>query len=140
MARVHLPTELRRLVIARARACCEYCLLHRDDTEFSHQVDHLVAVKHNGLTIPENLSYACQLCNRYKGSDVATYDSLTNELTPLFNPRAQSWGNHFRLSGVRIEGLTAIGRATAQLLRLNDEARLLDRQALSLVGRYPPRP
>ena len=46
------------------------------------------------------------------------------EIVPLFNPRAQSWSEHFRWSAnaTRVEGLTAIGRATIIALRMNREA------------------
>lgn len=67
MPRTAIPAELRRLVEARAHGCCEYCLLHEDDAESSHQVDHLSAIKHGGAAVSENLALACQLCNRYKG-------------------------------------------------------------------------
>jgi chorismate-pyruvate lyase len=62
MIRAHIPAALRRLVIERARGCCEYCLLNQDDTEAA--------------------------------------------------------------------------RATVELLRLNEKARLLDRQVLLNAGRY----
>jgi hypothetical protein len=54
----------------------------------------------------------------------------------LFNPRAQLWNEHFSLEGVRIVGQTPTGRATVVLLRLNDPARLIQRQALIEAGRY----
>ncbi|MBX3436654.1 MAG: hypothetical protein KF861_04125 [Planctomycetaceae bacterium] len=41
------------------------------------------------------------------------------DLVPLFNPRVDRWSDHFAVEEGRIVGLTAIGRATEQLLRLN---------------------
>lgn len=58
-------------------------------------------------------------------------------LVSLFNPRQQEWPQHFRLHGLVIEPLTAEGRATARLLRLNIDKRVMERRALMLVGRYP---
>jgi len=136
MARVFIPTELRRLVANRAQGRGEYCLVHQDDTETSHHVDHLVAIKHGGATASHNLALACQLCNHYKGSDLTAIDPESGETTPLFNPRTQVWTEHFRLVGAYIDGLSATGRATIQLLRMNDEARLIDRRALLEAGRY----
>ncbi len=52
--------------------------------------------------------------------------------------RTQKWSEHFELVGVRVIGLTPHGRATVELLRINDDARLIDRQALIDSGRYPP--
>jgi hypothetical protein len=124
-------------VEARAYRCCEYCLVHQDDTEAPHHIDHFIAIKHGGLTISENLALACQLCNRYKGSDLVGIDPETGKTVPLFNPRTLAWSEHFELAGARIVGLTEVGRATIQLLRLNDESRLIDRRALIDAGRYP---
>lgn len=138
MPRTHVPAELRRLVIARARECCEYCLLHQDDTPFTHQIDHLIAVKHGGQTILINLALACLKCNRNKGSDLSAIDPLDGSIITLFNPRTQLWAEHFALDGARVIGLTPTGRATVQLLRINDRVRLAQRRNLADVGRYPP--
>jgi hypothetical protein len=137
MPTTYIPAELRRLVIERANNCCEYCLIHQDDCSATLQVDHILALKHGGQTISENLALACQLCNRYKGSDFATIDRATGEVVFLFNPRTQIWSEHFQLSGAGIVGLTQIGRATVILLQMNDEARIEDRQDLIDAGRYP---
>ena len=138
MARPHIPNELRRLVIERAGARCEYCLLHQDDRPETHQVDHVIALKHRGQTVADNLALACALCNNAKGSDIASIEPLTGEVTPLFNPRAQNWKDHFQLIGARIVGLTPTGRVTVEMMQLNDEQRLLDRQILMSAGLYPP--
>lgn len=138
MSRVHIPAELRLLVLERAQGGCEYCLVHQEDTPFSHQVDHLIPLKHGGQTVSINLALACLDCNQYKGSDLAAIDPVEGNIVPLFNPRMQTWNEHFALDGARIVGLTPTGRATISLLRLNDPARLLQRQALIEVNRYPP--
>lgn len=64
--------DLRVLVRLRAERLCEYCLLHEDDSLFTHQVDHIISLKHSGRTELENLALACIVCNRQKGSDVGT--------------------------------------------------------------------
>ncbi len=38
---------------------------------------------------------------------------------PLFNPRTQSWADHFRWEGERVVPLTPTGRATAAALAMN---------------------
>jgi hypothetical protein len=50
-------------------------------------------------------------------------DPETNKQVPLFNPRTQNWFEHFRWSvdGLRIIGLTSIGRATVAALHLSDD-------------------
>jgi HNH endonuclease len=137
MPRPHIPAKLRRLVINRAGGQCEYCLIHQDDRPETHPIDHVIALKHGGRTVKENLALACVICNGNKGSDLATIDPLNGEIVPLFNPRTQIWGDHFELSGAQINGRTAIGRATAALLRLNDNERISYRESLIDAGRYP---
>ncbi|MBI1747631.1 MAG: HNH endonuclease [Acidobacteria bacterium] len=138
MPRTPIPVAIRQLVAHRAHECCEYCRLHQDDADSTHQIDHLMAIKHGGLTASENLALACPLCNRYKGSDLAAIDPVGGMAVPIFNPRTQIWSEHFTFAGAAIIGLTPTGRATVELLRINDAARLIDRQSLMTAGRYPP--
>lgn len=138
MPRAYIPVRLRRLVIKRARECCEYCLLHQDDAAYPHEIDHLVALKHGGQTASGNLVYACLKCNRKKGSDLSAIDPIDEVPVLLFNPRMQTWTGHFTLLGAFIVGQTQAGRATANLLQLNSDARLERRRALMVAGRYPP--
>lgn len=48
--------------------------------------------------------------------------------------------DHFRLDGVRIVGISEIGEATAALLSFNHPDRILEREALTVAGRYPSKP
>jgi len=50
---------LRRTVADRAYHVCEYCLVHEEDLYHGCEVDHVISVKHGGLTVPENLAWAC---------------------------------------------------------------------------------
>jgi HNH endonuclease len=138
MPRIHISAELRRLVIERAQECCEYCLLHQDNTGVSHQVDHVIALKHSGQTVRENLALACLECNLNKGSDLTTIDPATGEIIPLFNPRQQVWREHFTLAGAMIAGLTQTGRVTIALLQINSPDRIAERQELMELNLYPP--
>lgn len=137
MSQVYIPVSLRRLVSRRAARRCEYCLLHQDDTPFTHPIDHVIAIKHGGETTADNLALACIDCNRNKGSDLTTFDPASGQITPLFNPRTEQWSDHFLLDGALILGRTAIGRATIVLLRLNEPQRLITREVLLSIGRYP---
>jgi hypothetical protein len=83
-------------------------------------IDHIVARQHGGRTEVENLALACLHCNSHKGPNLTGIDPVTMEITSLFNPRRQKWSDHFALSGARIEGTTAIGRATVAVLAIND--------------------
>ena len=132
--------DLRRQVIARADNCCEYCLVPQDLAASTHQVDHVIAEKHGGQTVLENLALSCTVCNRRKASDISSLDPFTGALVPLFNPRTQSWIAHFHFNGVYIEGVTAEGRTTVAFLQLNAVERLMERAGWRHAGRYPPRP
>jgi hypothetical protein len=110
--------------------------MHQDVSIYSHEIDHIIALKHGGQTEADNLALACLPCNRYKGSDLTTFDPLSNVMLPLFNPRRHTWTEHFALDGTHIVGLTPTGRATVLLLKLNAPSRLLHRHVLIAQGRY----
>jgi HNH endonuclease len=133
----YVPIDMRTLAISRAQDSCEYCLIHADYAVLAHEIDHVIAAKHGGVTAVDNLAYACAQCNRFKGSDIATFDPQTGQVVPLFNPRTQSWSEHFRLDGAVIVALSPTGLATERLLQLNLIDRILLRQELLSAGRYP---
>ncbi len=134
-----IPERLRRQVQARAQGRCEYCLIHETDMYYPHEADHVIAEKHGGPTTFENLAWSCFYCNRFKGSDLASIDPASQKIVRLFQPREQKWSRHFRHNGALIEGITSSGRATANLLRMNEHERVAFRRGLIGVGRYPPR-
>ena len=140
MSLSRISAALRREVRERAKECCEYCLVAESEVVFPHEPDHLIARKHGGPTVSENLALACFDCNRFKGTDIASVDLVTGEVVSLFNPRTQLWSDHFQLEGGRIVPLTATGRVTEQLLRLNLPIRIEIRRRLAALGNYPLRP
>jgi hypothetical protein len=138
----YIGADLRRLVIERADHLCEYCLIHEDDTFFGCEVDHIISEKHGGPTEAENLAYACLICNRSKGSDVGSIvlPISSGVFSRFFNPRTDVWLDHFALSaadGITILPRTEIAEVTTRILGFNSPERLLERQALFDVGRYP---
>jgi hypothetical protein len=133
-----ITEQVRAKVARRAGNRCEYCLIHENDAGFPHQVDHVVSRKHGGTSAFNNLAYACILCNRYKGSDVASINPKTGEAVRLFHPRQDRWTDHFRLDADFIEPLTDAGSATVRLLRLNAAERLAERRLL-MFPRHPAR-
>ena len=137
MSVTHIGAELRRRVVARAEEICEYCLIAEDDTFYGCEADHIVSEKHGGGTDDENLAYACVCCNQAKGSDIGSIRWDTREFVRFYNPRTDRWADHFELVGNRIEGLTSIGLVTARILGFNSGARVLERQSLQRIGRYP---
>lgn len=132
-----LNVDVRRQVIERAGQCCEYCRIAFEERLIAFHIDHIIALKHGGLDSIENLSYACYKCKGFKGPNIASIDPQTANLTFLFNPRSQRWQDHFQLKETLIEPLTAEGRVTVILLRLNDDNRLQQCRALVDLGRYP---
>ena len=133
----YISEELRRLVANRAERLCEYCLIHEEDTFFGCEVDHIISLKHAGPTEADNLAYACVFCNRQKGSDIGSISQETGEFSRFFNPRIDRWSEHFRLEGPIIQPQTDIGEVTVRILEFNHSDRLLERQTLMAVGRYP---
>jgi hypothetical protein len=130
-------SELRLLVASRAAYLCEYCLIAEEDTYFGCEVDHIISVKHGGTSESENLAFACAFCNRYKGSDIASFTSHTRSLVRFYNPRTDRWADHFEMDGAHIKHVSEIGEVTAKILRFNDSAQILERESLIAIGRYP---
>ena len=139
MSRPYIPASLRAFVFERAAGCCEYCRIHQDDVASRHPIDHITPVSHGGGTDEANLALACSLCNTAKGGNLSGIDPLTGRVTLLYDPRRQKWSRHFALEGAAIVGLTATGRTTVRLLRLNDPRRSEERFRLQAVSRYPRR-
>ena len=133
----YIPDKLRVLVYQRAAGRCEYCLIHNQDTYKQHEVDHIVAEKHGGVTDADNLCLSCFDCNRHKGSDLASLDLDSQQVVLLFHPRRDSWVTNFALEKALIVPQSPQGRATIRLLQFNTPRRLAEREALHVMGQYP---
>lgn len=133
-----ISVALRRQVIERANGCCEYCLVPDGISFYAHEIDHIIAEKHGGQSVAENLAYACWRCNRHKGSDLTSLDPNTGLVVQLFHPRTQRWTEYFRLDDALIVPVSATGRATSALLQFNQPARVSERVGMIAKGGYPP--
>jgi hypothetical protein len=104
------------------------------------EIDHIIPKAVGGSDDEENLWLACRLCNSYKGTQTEAKDPITRLTVKLFNPRLQTWQQHFRWinSGILIEGKTDIGRTTAVALQLNNSYAATVRQAWASAGWHPP--
>lgn len=133
----YVPTALRKQVIERAGNRCEYCYFPQGVTLLAFEMEHIISEKHGGTTTFENLALACPYCNRAKGTDLGSIDPETNHLTPFFNPRTQTWQDHFTFAGATIVAKTAEARVTVLIFQFNHPDRLRERAGLIAIGQYP---
>jgi hypothetical protein len=134
----YISDSLRSLVAKRAQHVCEYCLISEEDTFHTFHIDHIISIKHGGPTEEGNLAFACQICNRNKGSDVGTFLFDTKEFVRFYNPRTDNWKEHFHIEDGHILPKTLIGQATVKILDFNNLQLVINRQLLTEAKRYPP--
>lgn len=105
------------------------------------EMDHIIPESLGGPTARDNLWLACSMCNDHKGNRIAATDPITGEVVRLFDPRRQSWTDHFEwsLAGDTILGKTAIGRATIVAVRLNRVEIVEARRCWVIAGWHPPK-
>lgn len=142
MPREYIPVAVDRRVREAARNRCGYCLSPQHLVMARLEIEHIVPVAKGGTSDESNLWLSCPFCNGAKSDRVAAVDPESGQEVPLFNPRTQSWFEHFRWSedGLRIVGLTATGRATVAALRLDsDPDALVVRSYWIEAGWHPPR-
>ena len=134
----------RHVVRERAQLRCEYC--HADERwQFIRfTIDHVLPLSAGGSGDADNLALACRNCNERRGNRSEGGDPETGQVVPIFNPRQEPWADHFAwdVTGMRIVGRTSTGRATIELLDLNDnrhdDAVLRIRQRDVSDGYHPP--
>ncbi|WP_037300838.1 HNH endonuclease [Runella limosa] len=132
-----ISERLRKEVSLRAGFKCEYCLIPEFFLATTFHIDHIRSQKHGGKTTIENLAYTCPHCNQNKGSDVATFIGESEQLIRFFNPRTDTWYDHFQLINGEIVGVTEIGKATVIILHFNQTERVILRANLIEIGMYP---
>jgi HNH endonuclease len=133
----YIPEALRREVVERGQIRCEYCRLLEMDSYYSHEIDHIYAEKHGGITESANLCLACADCNRHKGSNLCSLDPQTGDIVALYNPRNDLWKDHFQMfNNGKIQPLTAKGRVTERVLRFNRLELIAERIRLIALGKY----
>lgn len=132
-----IPAELRQAVVDRAGRACEYCRLPDRLQVGGFETDHIIPTSRGGLTVFENLAYACPHCNDRKWAHVEGQDAITGRTAPLFHPRRDRWADHFECSSssrLQILGKTPSGRATIARLQLNHPELLEIRGELVKLG------
>jgi HNH endonuclease len=133
-----IPASLRRLVIQRAGNRCEYCGLSQLGQAATFHIDHVIPAVADGSTTVDNLALACVSCSLYKGARQDMEDPETRETVTIFNPRQQTWKEHFSWRGVEVVGLTAVGRANVNALKLNRAIIQAIRVEEECFSRHPP--
>jgi hypothetical protein len=121
-------------VARRAEYRCEYCRLPAQMSQLRFVCDHIVARKHGGADVPDNLAFSCPHCNSHKLDNIAGLDSSSENPVRLFNPRRDTWATHFSWDGPNLVGRTAIGRTTVRVLAINTVDRTRARKALRSEG------
>jgi len=136
----YLAEELRQQLVEADDQRCAYCQTTQANSGYPMVVDHIVSSSKGGSTEFNNLCFACHRCNEFKGATTALADPLSGEMTPLFHPRRQTWSEHFMwdATGIRIIGLTSVGRVTVIALNMNNEVILDARRNWVSVGWHPP--
>jgi hypothetical protein len=136
----YIAQHLRQLVAERAKFRCEYCQLQQELCPESFEVDHIIPRALGGPTEPDNLCYACPVCNNAKRAQITAQDPRTGRRVQLFNPRRQRWNRHFRWSddGGHALGNTIVGRATVEALVMNHSRIVHIRLLWAAMGLHPP--
>jgi len=141
MPRKPIPIELAKRIRETAGNRCGYCLSPQHLVMARLEIEHIVPLARGGSDEENNLWLACPLCNNHKSDKTEAVDPETEKSVLLFNPRIQRWSDHFRWSddGIRIIGLTPVGRATVAALHLSDDPDALEvRSYWVIAGWHPP--
>lgn len=135
-----VPAKLRREVRGRARELCEYCRSNSAFSDSPFDVEHILPISAGGKTVSDNLALSCHGCNLHKSNKIEGFDVVGDETVRLFHPRNDIWSEHFAWARdfSIIVGLTPIGRATVETLKLNRKGLVNQRKVLYLFGEHPP--
>lgn len=134
-----IPAQLRLRVAQAAAERCSYCR-SPEWVGIPMVIEHIIPLIAGGRSEFSNLCWACYRCNEFKGVKTHATDPLMGVSVSLFNPREQVWLEHFAWggNGLYVVGLTAIGRATCEALRLNHEWLVRARRIWISAGWHPP--
>ena len=132
--------SIKEFVAQRAQWCCEYCHTRSDHSSDPFAIEHIISRVLGGTDALDNLAFSCFGCNNFKFTATEAIDPNSELLVSLFNPRMHHWEEHFCWSenAAQVQGLTPIGGATVQRIRLNRPGLTNLRLALSAVGKHPP--
>lgn len=103
-------------------------------------VDHITPRSRGGATALLNLAFACQGCNAHKYNKTEGIDPVSGETVPVYHPRRERWREHFAWNSdfTLMIGLSPVGRATVDQLKLNRQGTVNLRRVLHEMGEHPP--
>lgn len=139
MPEAKIRGQKREAVFARAGYRCEYCQTPVELAIQPFVTEHIIPLAKGGNNNLENLACACGGCNGHKSDKVDANDPVEDVRYRLYNPRADEWYEHFAWDAnfTHVVGITGIGRATADTLRLNRPGLVNIRRLMILGGLHP---
>ena len=142
MSSQRVTLALRQRVAAAARYRCGYCLTAQRLIGPLLEIEHYIPESRGGTSDEENLWLACPMCNGHKADRIDAVDPETGTAVPIFNPRRESWDDHFEWieDGAVIRGTTPVGRATVVALQVNHGDMVAARRLWVAAGWHPPDP
>ena len=126
-------------VAERAGHRCEYCQAPEAIFNLHFEVEHIMPLSRGGRDEENNLALSCRACNLRKSNFLNGLDYVTQEKVRIFHPRWDIWAEHFRVvkETAMIEGLTPVGRATVERLRMNVSVQLSAHSRWVKIGIFP---
>jgi hypothetical protein len=127
------------LVAQRAAHRCEYCHAPEAVFNFPFEVEHIVPGVQRGRDDESNWALSCRSCNLNKSIHLTGWDDASQSEVRLFNPRLDSWNEHFLddANTGEVKGVTPVGRATVARLRMNSATQLEARRVWVRLGLFP---
>lgn len=135
-----VPNFMRKLLRAESvEQRCAYCHSPERLLGIPLEADHVIPETAGGKTDLGNLCLCCRSCNGHKWKRTHARDPQSGRRTRLFHPRRQLWTDHFTWSedGLRIVGISAIGRATVDALEMNNDLVIKLRELWVVLGLHP---
>jgi len=75
---------------------CAYCQSSEALMAVTFEIEHIIPQSAGGVSILENLCFACPPCNRNKASRQEGIDLATGSPVRFFHPQIDCWSDHFQ--------------------------------------------
>ena len=135
----HIQKSIKKQVLQTSKGLCEYCQSQEAFSFTSYLVEHITTSSIDQKDIIENLVFSCQGCSNTRNENTKSTDPVTGKIINIYNPRVDVWSDNFCWSEdfTNLVGLTAIGRATIEKLKLNRETLKEYRSVLISINKHP---